>query len=376
MHRTQGSRTLWLLLGATLVAAAPVRAQRPAEGASASLVSLQQAAERARAELSAANARLVRFQGGLRPSQQLSEAQLDTLVELRRLASLAEIRAIQANARHMQLRVALAERMRAAQVEASRAPGGPAGYFGVAVSQATVAGRAQGGPAENPRVATVEPGSPAAKAGLRAGDRLIRVGDVVMRDGGDLGPVLRPGNVVRVRFERAGQVQEADVRIEARPVSYQTGVSVTITELPGEQATVRPLPAGGVRVLNPAGPEGEAVIRREVLRGAMPDPNASFVIVSRRTNVVAGAVITQLDDNMRQALGATRGLYVLDVVPGLAIGRAGVRQGDVLVRAGDVTLDAPVDLIRAIQARVEAQGHELRLELVRDRKARTVELKW
>jgi S1-C subfamily serine protease len=95
------------------------------------------------------------------------------------------------------------------------------GYIGVAMVPvrlpAALAGGA--GQAEALLVSSVEPDSPAARAGLLLGDALLSIGGRSVTDPSDVLPVLeeeRIGDAVAVRVVRAGEVHEATVTIGAR----------------------------------------------------------------------------------------------------------------------------------------------------------------
>jgi S1-C subfamily serine protease len=84
-------------------------------------------------------------------------------------------------------------------------------------------------------VVEVTPGSPAQRAGLRGGDRAVQVGNVIVRIGGDIitemdGVKLRtfeqlsdfidakrPGDAVRLTFNRHGKVNVVEVKLRERP---------------------------------------------------------------------------------------------------------------------------------------------------------------
>jgi regulator of sigma E protease len=77
---------------------------------------------------------------------------------------------------------------------------------------------AYGEPRTPPLVGGVQPGSAAAAAGLRTGDRILAVGGSRIERFEDLSRVvvMRPGEVMSIRYERGGAVSEADTRIGER----------------------------------------------------------------------------------------------------------------------------------------------------------------
>lgn len=83
------------------------------------------------------------------------------------------------------------------------------GYLGVAPA---------GG---NPiRLGTVQPGTPADKAGLQIGDELLYVGTMRAEDWQDITEYVcrcRPGTLIRVKVRRGGEEKSILVRLGTRP---------------------------------------------------------------------------------------------------------------------------------------------------------------
>jgi membrane-associated protease RseP (regulator of RpoE activity) len=70
-------------------------------------------------------------------------------------------------------------------------------------------------------------------------------------------------------------------------------------------------------------------------------------------------------------LPARQGLLVEMVTPGSPAAGGGIRQHDVLLRAGDKPLAGPADLIQALDA---SKGEKLKIDLIRGGKPRTIEI--
>ena len=69
------------------------------------------------------------------------------------------------------------------------------------------------------KIQSVRPGSPAQKAGLRAGDVITEFGGKPVRSLRDYSVLLKahnPGDVVKVKFERNGKTHEAEMKLKAR----------------------------------------------------------------------------------------------------------------------------------------------------------------
>ena len=84
-------------------------------------------------------------------------------------------------------------------------------------------------------VVEVTPGSPAQRAGIRGGDRVVQVGNMIVRVGGDIITEIdqvkvrtfeelsdlidskRAGDMVSLTFNRQGKFNVVEVRLRERP---------------------------------------------------------------------------------------------------------------------------------------------------------------
>ncbi|HEY5657757.1 MAG TPA: RIP metalloprotease RseP [Myxococcota bacterium] len=87
-----------------------------------------------------------------------------------------------------------------------------------------------GVPRPTPVVGTVEPGGPAARAGLQVGDVIRQVGDQPMRWWTDFEDLVRarPGEALDVAYERAGEARSARLEVDERPSFDEFGSRVEV----------------------------------------------------------------------------------------------------------------------------------------------------
>jgi regulator of sigma E protease len=89
---------------------------------------------------------------------------------------------------------------------------------------------AVGVPRPTPVIGTVEPGAPAALAGLQPGDAIQRIGDESLRWWTDFDDAVRtrPGEVLQVSYERAGELRSAALEVGERPSFDEFGTRVEV----------------------------------------------------------------------------------------------------------------------------------------------------
>jgi len=274
----------------------------------------------------------------------------------------------------------------------------PEGYLGVTFSINGSVKREGNGPEvyrfeEPPEVITVESGSPADKAGVRRGDRIVAFDgrDVVGRDV-VLAQMLVPGRKLPVRLARDGSEQSVVVQVEKRPAGFADDCSnldlamtptVIVGAPPSPGAAPRPFmfsyprtpaparapsPPSGAAPAAPASPE-TPVAPPAVWSFDAPPP----VAIAGFSSFVAGAQLTTLTDDFKELTGANSGVMIQRVAPETPAAKAGLKGGDVIVEAAD----QPVTSARLLQRMISrSEEQSLKLKVIRKGKARTVWLKW
>lgn len=220
-----------------------------------------------------------------------------------------------------------------------------------------------------PVIESIEPNSPAEKAGLVAGDTILAMNSQDLRRSPlPVATMIQPGKRIVFKFRR-NAVREIALTVAARPRGTSETYEITL---------VGPAPVPGAP-RTPASPGllGRARAATEVSARAPVPPIAampSIVIGGPRILALAGAELTELNPGLGALAGVDKpGVFVINVALGTPAKESGLRAGDVIVKAGPLTVGDPGDLIRAFR---ESNGSSLRLEIIRKKKPQTITLRW
>ena len=226
-----------------------------------------------------------------------------------------------------------------------------------------------------PVVVSVEPASPAERAGLMTGDTIIAYdGKDVRNRTIALGKQLRPGARLVVRVRRDGETLDVPVAIERRPAAFVSTYSPALP--PAPMAAPRPSEPGAVQrpphAPRPPGVQG-LPSPAAMVPPAAPTPPVTAVFGGWTTTVVAGAEVARMTPGLRDVFGVSSGVLVLSVAPGSPAAAGGLRSGDVIQRINDTTVSSPQAFQRAVLA---CTSKTARVEVVRKKKAERVMLHW
>jgi serine protease Do len=224
----------------------------------------------------------------------------------------------------------------------------PAGWVGIALVQHGSDGDASG-LGVYPVIASVEPGSPAQVAGLSAGDTVLAYNDVDAH-GQPMGmrQFLKPGERLVVKVRRNG-VLEFPITVARRSAMNLASLNVTANPVDADMGALPSLMQGGpVTLAGPANTPGATAL--------------------------AGAHLMRLNPQLASALKVSdKGVLVLDVVAGTAAMQAGLRAGDVIVRAAGSAVPDPAALLQAVR---DASGRSIALNVLRGGSSQNVTLRW
>lgn len=270
-------------------------------------------------------------------------------------------------------------------------------------------------------VASVEPGSPAQSAGIRADDRLLSVGGRDTRsDVPELADLLSPGRRLPVVVERDGEPREFTVTVAPRPQrmsaacpEYERAMQPlrmgtvarvwvrdsvdargnrVVTVLPTPSVPAPPVPGMAVapaRTSAPATPptptaSAPAPRAATVSVPTAPTPPAApaapmvfmYGVTNGATSEIAyfsGAQFRALDDDWRGVLGVragTDGVLVNEVAPGSAAATAGLKAGDVILSVDGTAATSPIVVARLLSL---TEAPQSTLRVLRARETRTVQ---
>ena len=246
----------------------------------------------------------------------------------------------------------------------------PTGWFGVRLSdKAMVDEHGNAFFDSYPVITQVDPNSPASKAGVQPGDVLISFNSHDMRGGSvQLSKWLRAGSPFLLKIRRNDRTRLIKGILGTRPKDWEQNmiVEMTLPEIIEQQrGSVARLPMQQAGVLRPKMPAPEPLT---VLPPALGLGGGVYPF--------AGAEFTALNPDLCETLGVKpEGVFVTSVSEGSPARLAGLRGGDVVVKADSFRIDSPTDLVQAIRAADETDQTVV-LEIIRKHKPQSLTLRW
>ncbi len=242
-------------------------------------------------------------------------------------------------------------------------------------------------------VLSVTAGSPAARAGIEAGDTITALGRAPLPGEVLMSEVVKPGEKLPVKLRRRGGERIVNVVVGNDP-NAGTAPSISYYDINGETMRVcngencstmiagmrgpQGVP-GSVAVTVPPTPPGAAVAPR-VAPAPAPTPS---VRVFERGNTwsatdysIAGAMMTSINSDLEELTGVDEGILVLRVAPGTPAAASGLRGGDVIIKVNDDECTGVRDLQRAVQRASTRGGRSVSLVVNRKKNEQAITLQW
>jgi serine protease Do len=192
------------------------------------------------------------------------------------------------------------------------------------------------------RIQTVQEGTPAARAGFKAGDVMVEFDGERVRGVTQLTRLVRetpPGRGVKATVVRNGARQTLTVTPEMGRAGNPSADSRTnispFVDVPFNQFTFTPYERFGV------GSPGQL-----------------------------GVSVTALESQLAGYFGVKQGVLVSAVEPGTPAAAAGLKAGDVITAVGGRAVDQPSQVVEAVRAL--QPGASVEIKIVRDKKEMTV----
>jgi len=220
-----------------------------------------------------------------------------------------------------------------------------------------------------PSIISVDPESPAQRAGILPGDVLVGYDGVDIRGHRfDMTQVLVPDKKLSVLVRRDGETKDYTVTVAPAPAQvFERRLSTGRGEIRVERlATPGDGPPGVVlepsRVVAAGGARG--------VGGGTPF-RMTYVITP---NGAFGAVMSTVGPELAKALKLETGVLVTDITDETPASRSGLRSGDVIVNVSG----QPVSTLRALQETIarRAADHSAVLQIIRDRQPQKLTVSW
>ena len=193
-------------------------------------------------------------------------------------------------------------------------------------------------------VSKVDPGSPAAQAGLKENDVILAFGGMQVWSVAQLSQRIRetpPGRTVELAVSRAGRKVHLSVKMAApKPAVIFSGNNFRMPEIR----------------IPPVSIPGEYF-------------NFGFPGTTTRLGIEAQELTPQLASYFKVQQG--KGVLVAEVEDGSPAARAGLRAGDCIVKANATEVDSVSSLRRAL---APSGGHQVTLTIVRDGREQSVQV--
>lgn len=218
---------------------------------------------------------------------------------------------------------------------------------------------------DHPQIVSVDPSSPAERAGIRQGDVLLAYDGQDVRREIAMNRLLQPGRTVRVRvrIQRENEVRDVAVKVAPmRAVAWREWSPGVALARPARARTPR-APTAPWGVIEPGQPP----------TGGGPTPAPATVISITRFSGLAGAHMETITPGLGETIGVEGGVLVISVPSGVPAHESGLVDGDVILKADGRDVRSVLELRRLVAGN---DRRAVRLDVARKGKVRQVTLRW
>jgi serine protease Do len=212
-------------------------------------------------------------------------------------------------------------------------------------------------------IESVDPGGPADKAGVKAGDIVTDFDGERVRSVRQFTRLVQettPGHAVPVILSRAGQRVTVNITPER-----SSGVSIQ-----GDDFNMRLLDTPMARLATPPTPPPAPAAPRAPRIPTIIGPGTPLELFSVRNPGRLGITIESLDTQLAEYFGVKDGVLVKSVAADSVAARAGLKAGDVITSVNGRKVYDASDVTRALD-RTETNG-DVTIEVTRDKKTLTL----
>jgi serine protease Do len=225
-----------------------------------------------------------------------------------------------------------------------------------------------------PQIASVDPSSPAQRAGLTPGDTLMAYnGRDVRAEEISMTRLLVPKATVKIRVRREGKVKELPVVVVEPPARIKLRREEEFRDAGATWVAVAP-PAPPMRASAPTPPRLYTPAPARSTFG--PTPVVAPLPPVFTLGGVAGAQVVTVSESMKRSLGLPAGVLVTTVPVGSPAEESGLEEGDVILRVSQQPVTVVRELRELIARAAEDGESSVAVELRRGKDRRTITLRW
>jgi len=259
----------------------------------------------------------------------------------------------------------------------------PRGWIGIVVSGPAREPRVENGDLivrylAHPEIVSVEPSSPAERAGLLRRDTLVAYDGLDVRDTDiAITRLLEPNKRVMVRVRRDGQTLDVPVRIASAPsrIAWRREMSIDVTP-PAMALPSVAFPRAPMAALTPMPRSGSVPVAAIAPEAPVPTTMPRVLFGFGNVSGVAGAQLVPITEGLGRTLGVRNGVLVTNAPVGSPAYQSGLRDGDVITQVSGVLIRSVADLRERVASAANNGEHAVAVEFVRGKRTRKGNLRW